>query len=75
LSYRKFQATHLFTGTELLGSDQVLITDDEGKIEAILPEKEAGLDIQQLSGILSPGLINCHCHLELSHMKGLIQGQ
>lgn len=33
---------------------------------------EAGEDIERLKGILSPGFINAHCHLELSHMKGLI---
>ncbi len=33
---------------------------------------EAGDDIQQFSGILSPGFINCHCHLELSHLKNVI---
>ncbi len=72
MTYRKFQAAHIFTGTEMLGPDMVLVTDETGKIHDIVPEKEAGLDIQQLDGILSPGFINCHCHIELSHMKGLI---
>jgi len=72
LSYQKFQSNQLFTGTELLGPEKVLITDEKGIIETILDEKEAGENIQQLNGILSPGFINCHCHLELSHMRGLI---
>lgn len=56
----------------MLGPDHVLITDELGKIEEIVDHKDAGEDIQKLEGILSPGFINCHCHLELSHMKGLI---
>lgn len=72
MSYQKFQATQLFTGTELLGPGKVLITDDTGTIETILDEKEAGENIQQLNGVLSPGFINCHCHLELSHLRGRI---
>jgi cytosine/adenosine deaminase-related metal-dependent hydrolase len=72
MTYRKFQATQLFTGTEMLGPDAVLITDEQGRIEAITTSEEAGEDIQKLDGVLSPGFINCHCHLELSHMKGLI---
>jgi len=72
LSYQKFQATQLFTGTELLGPEKVLITDEKGTIETILDEKEAGENIQQLNGLLSPGFINCHCHLELSHLRGRI---
>ena len=75
MSYRKFQATHLFTGTEMLDTDHVLITTDDGTIEAIVDKKDAGEAIQQLTGILTPGFINCHCHLELSHMKGLIPEQ
>jgi aminodeoxyfutalosine deaminase len=38
----------------------------------IIPSTEAGDDVQHFDGILSPGFINAHCHLELSHMKGLI---
>jgi cytosine/adenosine deaminase-related metal-dependent hydrolase len=75
MSYRKFQATQLFTGTQLLGDNAVLITDGNGKIEEVITIQDAGEDIQKLDGILSPGFINCHCHLELSHMKGLIPEQ
>ena len=38
----------------------------------ITSESEAGDDVQVFEGILSPGLINCHCHLELSHLKNVI---
>jgi cytosine/adenosine deaminase-related metal-dependent hydrolase len=72
MAYRKFKADQLFDGYRLHGNDKVLITDDSGKIENIVPVSEAGDDIQTLSGILSPGLINCHCHLELSHLKNVI---
>lgn len=72
MPYEKFQATQLFTGTELLGPEKVLITDEKGKVATILDEKEAGENIQQLNGVLSPGFINCHCHLELSHLRGRI---
>jgi cytosine/adenosine deaminase-related metal-dependent hydrolase len=59
----------------MLDGDHVLITDEQGKIDAIVSITEAGDDIQQVKGVLSPGFINCHCHLELSHMKGLIPEQ
>lgn len=75
MSYQKFQPTQLFTGTEQLGPDHVLITDEQGKVEEILFANDAGEDIQQLDGLLTPGFINCHCHLELSHMRGLIPEQ
>jgi cytosine/adenosine deaminase-related metal-dependent hydrolase len=38
----------------------------------VVAVENAGGDIEVFKGILSPGLINCHCHLELSHMKGRI---
>lgn len=72
MPYQKFQASQLFTGTEMLGPGKVLITDEQGTIEAIVDQYEAGDGIQQFSGLLSPGFINCHCHLELSHLRGRI---
>jgi len=72
MSFKKFKADHLFDGYRLYGNDKVLITDDSGKIEDIVSAADAGDDIHTLKGILTPGLINCHCHLELSHLKNVI---
>ncbi|TAL41073.1 MAG: amidohydrolase [Chitinophagaceae bacterium] len=72
MAYRKFKADQLFDGYRLHGPDKVLITDEEGKIQEIINHADAGDDVQSYSGILSPGLINCHCHLELSHLKNVI---
>ena len=70
--YQKFQATQIFTGTELLEDQLVLITQKDGTIEALVGIEEAGEEIQSFEGIISPGFVNAHCHLELSHMKGMI---
>jgi len=70
--YHKFQATQIFTGTELLEDQLVLITQKDGTIEALVGIEDAGDEVQNFEGILSPGFINAHCHLELSHMKGMI---
>ena len=72
MAWKKFKANKIFTGYEILGENKVLITDDAGIIEEIVDENEAGEKVQICTGILSPGFINCHCHLELSHLKGAI---
>lgn len=51
----------------------MLLVDENGTIADILPASEAGDGIEFFDGILSPGFINCHCHLELSHLKGKIE--
>jgi len=72
MKYRKFKGDRLFTGSEMKGNDAVLVTDEVGKIEAIVPAQEAGDDIEILNGTITPGFVNCHCHLELSHLKDVI---
>jgi cytosine/adenosine deaminase-related metal-dependent hydrolase len=70
--YRKFKAQDIFTGMAFTGPGYVLITGEDGKIENIVPEADAGEGVEIIEGMLSPGFINAHCHLELSHMKGKI---
>lgn len=48
----------------------ITYSEKDGSIIAIhdrIPE-----DATHLKGVLTPGYINAHCHLELSHLKGVI---
>ncbi|RYY87918.1 MAG: amidohydrolase, partial [Chitinophagaceae bacterium] len=67
---RKLSAPRIFNGTRFL-TDHALIVAADGRIEDLVPASEAG-DAERFDGILTPGFINAHCHLELSHMKGQI---
>jgi aminodeoxyfutalosine deaminase len=69
MEYRKIKADYLFDGFRLNSSDKVLIINNEGGIVEIVSEENAGENIEVFGGILSPGFINSHCHLELSHLK------
>lgn len=75
MSFLKFKATQLFTGTDVLDSSNILVTDEKGVICDIVAEADAGDEIQSFNGIISPGFINCHCHIELSHLKDKIPQQ
>jgi len=68
--YRKFSADNIFTGYSFAGAGHVLITKYDGEIIDLVSAADAGDDVQHYKGIISPGFINAHCHLELSHMKG-----
>jgi len=72
MAHKKFQADQLFNGYELLHGGHVLITNEQGTIQDIVFRPDAGDNVQRFDGILSPGFINCHCHLELSHLKNVI---
>jgi len=59
----------------MLPDNFVLVTSEDGVIIELIEATNAGDNIEQLKGILTPGFVNAHCHLELSHMKGYIPEQ
>ncbi len=72
MQYRKIKGNNIFDGYQFVGENKVLITLANGTIEAIVNEKEAGEDVQYVDGIICPGFVNAHCHIELSHLKNAI---
>ncbi len=70
---RKLTADYIFDPIKkIFLIDHVLIVDADRIVE-VLPLTADNKDgVQKYRGILSPGFINTHCHLELSHMKGII---
>ena len=70
MDYIKLKADRIFDGRQFLQGYQ-LVLESDGTVVG-LQTAEDGNDVQVLQGILMPGLINCHCHLELSHLKNVI---
>jgi aminodeoxyfutalosine deaminase len=72
---KSFSAQYIITNSGPPLKRAVITTDDDGTILTIsdtggnLEEKQS---IEFYNGIIIPGFVNCHCHLELSHMKGSI---
>lgn len=70
--YRKLKGTNIFNGFTMLGENKVLIVANDGTVKTLIDEEKAGEGIEYFDGILCPGFINAHCHIELSHLKGMI---
>jgi cytosine/adenosine deaminase-related metal-dependent hydrolase len=70
---RKITADYLLTMTGEPLSGQVLIIEEAGAIRAIEPLADHDpASVEKHTGVLLPGFVNAHCHLELSHMKGKV---
>jgi len=52
--------------------DGVVVLDKEGVIQKVGRKNDfSSVDLEYYKGVLVPGFINTHCHLELSHMQGV----
>lgn len=63
-------AHKIHDGRKWLPAGTVIETNSAGEIVALHRGEMEGA--QFFDGILAPGFVNVHCHLELSHMKGVI---
>ncbi len=64
-------ASKIHDGINWLPEGSVIETATDGTIVAI-HEADKQTEATHYEGILAPGFVNVHCHLELSHMKGII---
>ena len=72
---RKIAATYIFPGNQPPIKNGILTCSTDGTIVDISGSNEKITELSGLefySGILVPGFVNAHCHLELSHLKGKI---
>lgn len=72
---KRFSAQYILTGTGEVLKRGIITTDDDGRITGI--EDTGGRLTERAStrfynGIIVPGFVNSHCHLELSHLRGRI---
>ena len=70
---RKITADWLFPISSEPIENGVIIVDNQGKILKIDSRDHHDIaSLEYYKGVLVPGFINTHCHLELSHMKGKV---
>jgi cytosine/adenosine deaminase-related metal-dependent hydrolase len=70
---QKFTASRIYPVSSEPLENAVVITDNTGKILAIESiDRHDPASVAHLNGVLVPGFVNTHCHLELSHMKGKV---
>ena len=66
---RKITADWIFTLTTEPLKNGVVILDNQGAILDVLADDHGLEDVEKLNGVICPGFINAHCHLELSHLR------
>jgi cytosine/adenosine deaminase-related metal-dependent hydrolase len=72
---KRFSAQFIFTNTAPPLKRAVITAEDDGtivKVEERRGELKETQSVEFYNGIIVPGFVNCHCHLELSHLKGAI---
>ncbi|MGB0882575.1 MAG: amidohydrolase family protein, partial [Vicingaceae bacterium] len=66
---------YIYPGNTSPIKNGVVVYNDNGKIIDLLNPEEDEINwetVDKFEGIICPGFINAHCHLELSHLKGKV---
>ena len=70
---KKITAKYIFPITSAPIKNGVIVIDEKGIIKAIGKRSDFNeYELEIHDGVIVPGFINTHCHLELSHMKGKV---
>jgi aminodeoxyfutalosine deaminase len=76
---KSFKADYIFPVCAAPIKNGIVTVDHFGKIISVSGHRpDTEMDdppVEKLSGIICPGFVNTHCHLELSHLKGKIPRQ
>jgi cytosine/adenosine deaminase-related metal-dependent hydrolase len=70
---RYISAKQIFSGQSFLPSNTVIVLNDKNVVIDLIDKQQVNIEqTEHYNGIISPGFINTHCHLELSHLKNKI---
>lgn len=70
---RKISADYIFPISSEPIKNGIITIDDDGLILNVANENQHNKsEIEFYNGIICPGFINTHCHLELSHLRGQV---
>jgi cytosine/adenosine deaminase-related metal-dependent hydrolase len=74
---KSFKADYIFPVNAAPLKNGIVTVDGSGKIISVTDQNTHSetndKPVEHLSGIICPGFINTHCHLELSHLRGKIE--
>lgn len=79
MSIRILHVDHLLRGDERPIADAAVVIDDKhavvdvGPAVDVLP-RHTGAPVERIPGVVFPGLVNAHTHVELSAMRGKVAG-
>jgi cytosine/adenosine deaminase-related metal-dependent hydrolase len=70
---KSFRADYVFPVYADPIKNGIVTVDDQGRIISVTDQNNPpNGPVEQLSGIICPGFVNTHCHVELSHLKDKI---
>lgn len=70
---RFLKADSVFDGKKFLPLNSILVLDNHNLLKEITGEQAVEKsNIEHFKGTITPGFVNAHCHLELSHLKNKI---
>jgi aminodeoxyfutalosine deaminase len=65
-------AEKVFDGESFISEKSVLVVNENTLKDIVNLDEIDPLQVETLKGVITPGFVNAHCHLELSHLKGSI---